>query len=275
MSSSFPLRRSCILGFGLGRSDEGQGVVDYVPAFAPDEPLSADADAIFLHASLAGQEHRPVGQLPHDARGIIGHSLGSMRCLPRGVRCCRLLLATRALISPSRKGACHRCSGSALSTATRFQEPHMQSEVVPTPARGFRRLAVASAAWLLIGVVTSCPALAAWPDRTITIIVQFAPGGSNDLLGRILAAELAPPSGRMSSLKIILGPPATSAPRRSRARYPTATRWGFSPAPSSSIRTSPKSPMTRSRTLRRSPIWGHRPMSFSPVQTLPSPTSSR
>jgi tripartite-type tricarboxylate transporter receptor subunit TctC len=32
----------------------------------------------------------------------------------------------------------------------------------------------------------------------------------------------------MSSLEIILGPPATSAPRRSRARYPTATRWGSS-----------------------------------------------
>ena len=35
-------------------------------------------------------------------------------------------------------------------------------------------------------------ALAAWPDRTITIIVIFAPGGSNDLLGRLIAAELAP-----------------------------------------------------------------------------------
>jgi len=64
-------------GVRAGTVDEGQGVADYVPAFAPDEPLSADADAIFLHASLAGQEHRPVGQLPHDARRefIIGHSL--------------------------------------------------------------------------------------------------------------------------------------------------------------------------------------------------------
>ena len=31
---------------------------------------------------------------------------------------------------------------------------------------------------------------AAWPDRTITIIVPFPPGGPNDLLGRLLAAEL-------------------------------------------------------------------------------------
>jgi hypothetical protein len=71
--------------------DEGQGVVNYVLAFATDEPLSADADAIFLHASLAGQGHRPVGQLPHDASRIIGHPPASLRRLPRSVRSCRLL----------------------------------------------------------------------------------------------------------------------------------------------------------------------------------------
>jgi tripartite-type tricarboxylate transporter receptor subunit TctC len=37
---------------------------------------------------------------------------------------------------------------------------------------------------------------AAWPERTVTIIVHFAPGGSNDLLGRLIAAELAPVLGR-------------------------------------------------------------------------------
>jgi tripartite-type tricarboxylate transporter receptor subunit TctC len=37
---------------------------------------------------------------------------------------------------------------------------------------------------------------AAWPDRTITIIVIFAPGGSNDLLGRLIAAELTPVLGQ-------------------------------------------------------------------------------
>jgi tripartite-type tricarboxylate transporter receptor subunit TctC len=35
-------------------------------------------------------------------------------------------------------------------------------------------------------------ARAAWPERTITIIVPFPAGGPNDLLGRLLAAELAP-----------------------------------------------------------------------------------
>lgn len=35
-------------------------------------------------------------------------------------------------------------------------------------------------------------ARAEWPDRTITIIAHFPPGGSNDLLARLIASELAP-----------------------------------------------------------------------------------
>lgn len=35
-------------------------------------------------------------------------------------------------------------------------------------------------------------AAAGWPERPITIIVHFAPGGTSDLLGRLVAAELAP-----------------------------------------------------------------------------------
>ena len=35
-------------------------------------------------------------------------------------------------------------------------------------------------------------ARAEWPDRTITIIAHFAPGGSNDLLARLIASELGP-----------------------------------------------------------------------------------
>lgn len=53
--------------------------------------------------------------------------------------------------------------------------------------------AIAACAIVSIGIV---PVHAAWPDRMITIIVHFAPGGSNDLLGRLLAAELAPVLGQ-------------------------------------------------------------------------------
>jgi tripartite-type tricarboxylate transporter receptor subunit TctC len=64
--------------------------------------------------------------------------------------------------------------------------------------REFRRILTSVLLPLLavVGLSPFVPAKAAWPERTITIIVQFAPGGSNDLLGRILAAELAPVLGQ-------------------------------------------------------------------------------
>jgi len=47
----------------------------------------------------------------------------------------------------------------------------------------------------LAGVATAAllarPALAAWPDRPIRMIVPIAPGGSNDLVARLIGAELA------------------------------------------------------------------------------------
>jgi tripartite-type tricarboxylate transporter receptor subunit TctC len=49
---------------------------------------------------------------------------------------------------------------------------------------------------LLLGVAVATDARAAWPERTITIVVPFPPGGPNDLLGRLLAAELAPKLGQ-------------------------------------------------------------------------------
>src|SRR5262250_2847167 len=60
------------------------------------------------------------------------------------------------------------------------------------------RIAVCACAGLVLveTVLTSSVALAAWPERTITIIVPFPPGGPNDLLGRLLAAELAPKLGQ-------------------------------------------------------------------------------
>ncbi len=48
----------------------------------------------------------------------------------------------------------------------------------------------------LMSSFVAAPAQAAWPERTITIIVHFAPGGANDLLGRLIAAELTPILGQ-------------------------------------------------------------------------------
>ncbi|MEP7031854.1 MAG: tripartite tricarboxylate transporter substrate-binding protein, partial [Pseudolabrys sp.] len=51
-------------------------------------------------------------------------------------------------------------------------------------------------ALLLFGAGLPDAARAAWPERNITIVVPFPPGGPNDLLGRLLAAELAPKLGQ-------------------------------------------------------------------------------
>jgi tripartite-type tricarboxylate transporter receptor subunit TctC len=65
-------------------------------------------------------------------------------------------------------------------------------------ARGRARLSL----WCRVGVAialiaaAAVPARAAWPERPITIIVHFPPGGANDLLGRLIAAELAPVLGQ-------------------------------------------------------------------------------
>jgi tripartite-type tricarboxylate transporter receptor subunit TctC len=42
------------------------------------------------------------------------------------------------------------------------------------------------------GLTLARPALAAFPDRPITVIVPFAPGGANDLAGRLLADRIGP-----------------------------------------------------------------------------------
>jgi len=48
----------------------------------------------------------------------------------------------------------------------------------------------------LMSIFAGTAARAAWPERTITIIVHFAPGGANDLLGRLIAYELSPILGQ-------------------------------------------------------------------------------
>src|ERR1035441_10542467 len=53
-------------------------------------------------------------------------------------------------------------------------------------------LSVAAVAVAMVLSVGSGPVRAAWPERTITIIAHFAPGGSNDLLARLIASELGP-----------------------------------------------------------------------------------
>ena len=61
---------------------------------------------------------------------------------------------------------------------------------------GVLRSVALALSMLLLAAVAAGTAHAAWPERTITIIVPFPPGGPNDLLGRLLAAELATKLGQ-------------------------------------------------------------------------------
>jgi tripartite-type tricarboxylate transporter receptor subunit TctC len=51
------------------------------------------------------------------------------------------------------------------------------------------------AAFAVLNICTA-PAYAEWPERQITIVAHFAPGGSNDLLARLIASELGPALGQ-------------------------------------------------------------------------------
>src|SRR5690349_2427592 len=47
-------------------------------------------------------------------------------------------------------------------------------------------------ALLALAACGSTPAVAAWPEKTISIVVPYAPGGTADALARLVAQELGP-----------------------------------------------------------------------------------
>jgi tripartite-type tricarboxylate transporter receptor subunit TctC len=47
-----------------------------------------------------------------------------------------------------------------------------------------------------VGSIGIAPVYAEWPERQITVVAHFAPGGSNDLLARLIASELGPALGQ-------------------------------------------------------------------------------
>jgi len=49
---------------------------------------------------------------------------------------------------------------------------------------------------LIVGIAAAPAAAQTFPDKPIRIIVPFAPGGSTDLVGRIIADGAAEPLGQ-------------------------------------------------------------------------------
>src|SRR3954453_22664854 len=52
-------------------------------------------------------------------------------------------------------------------------------------------LLLALGAWASVSALPVNPAVAAWPEKTIRIVVPFAPGGGTDVIARTLAQEMA------------------------------------------------------------------------------------
>src|SRR3981189_2554379 len=104
--------------------------------------------------------------------------------------------------APGAGGLCR--SDPACFNRTQETESNREAPDMPpawTPQGGAPGLArtiaqVLRAAIIALAALTAGQAHGSWPDRTITLTVIFPPGGSNDLLGRLIAAELAPALGQ-------------------------------------------------------------------------------
>jgi tripartite-type tricarboxylate transporter receptor subunit TctC len=87
---------------------------------------------------------------------------------------------------------------------------------------------------LVAALIVVAPAAAAWPEKPVRIIIPWPPGGSTDIVGRILAAELTarlkqqvlidnrPGAGSIVGLQI-----ATAAPPDGYTFMKTSTAYGF------------------------------------------------
>jgi tripartite-type tricarboxylate transporter receptor subunit TctC len=66
--------------------------------------------------------------------------------------------------------------------------------IMPRPSR--RAVLAAGAAALSLPFIGRASAQAAWPNRVVKVVVPFAPGGTTDILGRLMAQKLSEEYGQ-------------------------------------------------------------------------------
>jgi len=79
-------------------------------------------------------------------------------------------------------------------------------------------------ALLLLGTLAGGAGAADYPVKPVRLVIPFAPGGSNDIVGRLVGQQLQERIGQPFIIDNRAGAGACSAPRWSRVRQGMATR---------------------------------------------------
>ena len=75
--------------------------------------------------------------------------------------------------------------------------------------RQFLHLAASAAALIVVSQIASAQT---YPARPITLVVPFAPGGANDVIGRVLAPRMRASLGQPIIIETVAERAAASAP---------------------------------------------------------------
>src|SRR3974390_1088485 len=115
-----------------------------------------------------------------------------------------------------------------------------------------RALAFLAASFLFASSAVLAPT---YPSRHITLIIPFAAGGSNDIVGRAIGKKLSEAWGQPVVVENRPAPVVLSVPPSSPPRRQMATRCCWCRRPSRSTQRSRRAcRLTHLRTLRPSPL---------------------
>jgi tripartite-type tricarboxylate transporter receptor subunit TctC len=104
------------------------------------------------------------------------------------------------------------------------------------------------AAGLLVALTTSVAAQSDYPNRPVRLIIPFPPGGSNDVVGRMIGTQLSEQLGKQVIVDNRAGAGGVVGTEIVTKAAPDGSR-------TRSIRGSTNCPTIRSRRSRRSASW--------------------